>query len=835
MVVERSTKPVKLKVEALPAAAEAPGAVGRFKVETTAEPRSLRLGDAATVRFRVEGTGNLKWVEKGPDLVVPGAKVFPPQVKSNLQPRTDGFAGSKTWEYVVVPETSGRLTIPALPFTWFDPAAGRVASQEGAPIDLEVQEAANVAGPPAPSAAVVPRGRGNLALRDALDSAQAPAPAALGPCAGASPCSSRGCSTSRSPCRAGWAWAAPLRPGGPRGRRCGTCAGGRARPREGRSRGPDREGLARGVLGRNGKSGGRRRARPGGGAARPRGGPPGALRAPARRLLGEGAGPGAAGAGSGGTMGLAAQPSIGAGGPRGDVLLVVALPLSPRQTRRRASRRPTPSPGRATTRRRSRLTRSSPPVKRAPPSSGTGRRPRAPAAPRGKPCGPSCGRGTWRRETGRSPASIEEVRAELGLDVAEIAPEPLSGGGPVRAPVRTRLAGRPSARSSPSWPTPPPASPARPALSPSRGRPRSSPSSRPPPPCWPVSSGPRRSWSGAARPCFPPRRPPPPPRARCAKAKWCRSSTRAAATCAWKTRRGRAGGRSRRTCGGCASPRPVEVARASELPGARARRRIAPDSGSGLTCSACSSPSPGDGRDPVRGRGLRADDASFNRLVRAPRATRAAGSEGRLGRDGLRWGLHASGERCPPGWPAIRPSTRAGRVLPCHRGVDAQLGFRHQDRSVDAAGRLEREVPGSGQRRVRRSDRLSRDGKRRRPGVCHGRHRHGSLRRGDRRELGPRTSRESDRLRVPRDPLDDADRQAGHRSVLRPKAAAFVLRELLERGPAGAHGSAALSGRLRRHPRGGARQCLDAPAHQSACGRAGDHSGSGELRRLPGS
>jgi hypothetical protein len=169
MVVERSTKPVKVRVESLPAAVGPQGAVGSFKVETTAEPRSLRLGEAATVRFRVEGTGNLKWVEKGPDLVVPGAKVFAPQVKSSLQPRPDGFGGSKTWEYVVVPETGGRITIPALPFTWFDPGEGKVVSQGGAPIDLEVVGAANVAGLPAPGATTVSRGRGALALRDALD------------------------------------------------------------------------------------------------------------------------------------------------------------------------------------------------------------------------------------------------------------------------------------------------------------------------------------------------------------------------------------------------------------------------------------------------------------------------------------------------------------------------------------------------------------------------------------------------------------------------------------------------------------------------------------------
>jgi hypothetical protein len=117
----------------------------------------------------VEGAGNLKWVEKGPELVVPGAKVFPPQVKSNLQARIDGFAGSKTWEYVVIPETGGALTIPALSFTYFDPSAGKVVNLETAPIALEVQGAVAAGGLPATSPSVLPRDRSALALRDALD------------------------------------------------------------------------------------------------------------------------------------------------------------------------------------------------------------------------------------------------------------------------------------------------------------------------------------------------------------------------------------------------------------------------------------------------------------------------------------------------------------------------------------------------------------------------------------------------------------------------------------------------------------------------------------------
>ena len=48
---------------------------------------------------------------------MPGAKVYPPQVKSDLRATPTGITGTKTWEFVVVPETGGALDVPALAFT----------------------------------------------------------------------------------------------------------------------------------------------------------------------------------------------------------------------------------------------------------------------------------------------------------------------------------------------------------------------------------------------------------------------------------------------------------------------------------------------------------------------------------------------------------------------------------------------------------------------------------------------------------------------------------------------------------------------------------------------
>jgi hypothetical protein len=131
----------------------------------------VALGEAATLSFRIEGRGNLKWIDKAPELTVPGARVYPPQAKTDLEVTAGGMAGSKTWEFVVVPETGGTLEVPALSFSYFDPEARRVVSTGSAPLALQVQGAAP--GGPAPLAPATTSGRstgeGRLVLRSDLD------------------------------------------------------------------------------------------------------------------------------------------------------------------------------------------------------------------------------------------------------------------------------------------------------------------------------------------------------------------------------------------------------------------------------------------------------------------------------------------------------------------------------------------------------------------------------------------------------------------------------------------------------------------------------------------
>ncbi|MCG6926584.1 MAG: BatD family protein [Acidobacteria bacterium] len=151
-MVERSTRPVTVSVAPLPDVAGFSGAVGRFQARTSLDKEAVALGEAALLRFRVEGTGNLKWIDRPPSIEVAGAKLYPPQVKSDLKVTAGGIRGSRTWEFVLVPETGGSIEVPAVDFMFFDPEADEVMTARTDPLTLRVEGGTMAAGPSLPVA-----------------------------------------------------------------------------------------------------------------------------------------------------------------------------------------------------------------------------------------------------------------------------------------------------------------------------------------------------------------------------------------------------------------------------------------------------------------------------------------------------------------------------------------------------------------------------------------------------------------------------------------------------------------------------------------------------------
>jgi hypothetical protein len=105
------------------------GIVGSdFDVKASINLTQLNVNDAANLRIAISGKGNIKMVEKPSVLFPPNLEVFDPNVSDNLRNSVAGVAGTRNFEYVMIPRTGGEFTIPTWSFVYFDPAQERYIS-----------------------------------------------------------------------------------------------------------------------------------------------------------------------------------------------------------------------------------------------------------------------------------------------------------------------------------------------------------------------------------------------------------------------------------------------------------------------------------------------------------------------------------------------------------------------------------------------------------------------------------------------------------------------------------------------------------------------------------
>lgn len=138
-----------IQVQPLPAGAPAGapdhGNVGAWEFSVEAAPLQVAPGDPVTVRIRASGTGNLRNLVFPSLGTIDGFKVFEPTVEETVRPQGTRYGGTKTLEYVLVPERAGNHEIPALRFSFFDPETERWQTRTSAPIALTVLPGKGVA------------------------------------------------------------------------------------------------------------------------------------------------------------------------------------------------------------------------------------------------------------------------------------------------------------------------------------------------------------------------------------------------------------------------------------------------------------------------------------------------------------------------------------------------------------------------------------------------------------------------------------------------------------------------------------------------------------------
>lgn len=140
--VKRRSTALKLVIKPLPADGQPPAFeasnVGELSLTAKATPQRLPLGQPVQLKVVLEGVGNLKGVQvPGPRLPA-GLKTYDPTVTDKVRLGGGRYGGTRTLEWVIIPERTGAFVIPPLEIPYFNPGRGAYDVARTPPLDLEV-------------------------------------------------------------------------------------------------------------------------------------------------------------------------------------------------------------------------------------------------------------------------------------------------------------------------------------------------------------------------------------------------------------------------------------------------------------------------------------------------------------------------------------------------------------------------------------------------------------------------------------------------------------------------------------------------------------------------
>ena len=116
------TNPVSIDVTALPSGKPSSfnGAVGSFTFKSSISTDKISANEPVTIKLEISGTGNQKLIQN-PEVEFPtNFELYDPTIDNALTPSANGFNGTRTIEYLVIPRYEGDYSIPPIEFSYFD-------------------------------------------------------------------------------------------------------------------------------------------------------------------------------------------------------------------------------------------------------------------------------------------------------------------------------------------------------------------------------------------------------------------------------------------------------------------------------------------------------------------------------------------------------------------------------------------------------------------------------------------------------------------------------------------------------------------------------------------
>ena len=142
---ELTSQTLTLEVKSLPEngkPASFAGAVGNYNFKSEIDKTELSTNEAFTLTLTVSGTGNVELLQMPTPVFPPDFEVYDPKVTSSVNPTSNGLSGTKKAEFLVIPRRAGSFTIPAVEFSYFNPANETYQTLQSEPYEIKVEKGA---------------------------------------------------------------------------------------------------------------------------------------------------------------------------------------------------------------------------------------------------------------------------------------------------------------------------------------------------------------------------------------------------------------------------------------------------------------------------------------------------------------------------------------------------------------------------------------------------------------------------------------------------------------------------------------------------------------------
>ena len=158
--IERVGVPVTVTVKPLPEPSPPDAVVGRYEIRAWLDRTTANTGDAVTLRVDASGVGNMQDLRVHVPPIV-GVRTLQPAIRDQQHFQGGKLSGTRSWEWILIPEAPGEHTVPPIDLHFFDPVTERHGSVSTDALTFTASGAAKPAQPmiqpvdprPQPSAA----------------------------------------------------------------------------------------------------------------------------------------------------------------------------------------------------------------------------------------------------------------------------------------------------------------------------------------------------------------------------------------------------------------------------------------------------------------------------------------------------------------------------------------------------------------------------------------------------------------------------------------------------------------------------------------------------------